>query len=110
MDKFDRIYQLHHILAGRRTPIPLADLMERLGASKATVYRLIAQLRDFLGAPVESDPELGGFRYRSCPDGRAYELPGLWLTAQELQASVTLRQRVRDELEEAAGLYRSDGA
>jgi predicted DNA-binding transcriptional regulator YafY len=98
MDKFDRIYQLHHILAGRRTPIPLADLMERLGSSKATVYRLIAQLRDFLGAPIESDPELGGFRYRPGPDGRAYELPGLWFTAQELQALIVF-DRLLDSLE-----------
>jgi predicted DNA-binding transcriptional regulator YafY len=98
MDKFDRIYQLHHILAGRRTPIPLADLMERLGSSKATVYRLIGQLRDFLGAPIESDPELGGFRYRLSPDGRAYELPGLWFTAQELQALIVF-DRLLDSLE-----------
>ena len=38
VDKFDRIYQLHHILAGRRTPIPFEDLRERLGCSKATAY------------------------------------------------------------------------
>ena len=63
MDKFDRIYRLHGIFAGRRTPIALAELMERLGCSKATVYRLIDVLRDYLGAPIVTDPELGGFRY-----------------------------------------------
>jgi hypothetical protein len=26
VDKFDRIYQMHHFLAGRRTPIPFEDL------------------------------------------------------------------------------------
>lgn len=74
MDKFDRIYELHRILASRRTPIPLADLMERLACSGATVYRLIAALRDHLGAPIEFDKELGGYEYSSSPDGRAYEL------------------------------------
>ncbi|MEQ1581437.1 MAG: hypothetical protein ABL964_12645 [Steroidobacteraceae bacterium] len=39
MDKFDRVYQLHSILAGRKTPISLSDLMEWLEGSKATVYR-----------------------------------------------------------------------
>ena len=63
MDKFDRIYQLHHIFAGRRTPVALADLMERLDCSKATVYRLIDVLRDSLAAPIVTDTELGGFRY-----------------------------------------------
>ncbi|MCW5622377.1 MAG: transcriptional regulator [Burkholderiales bacterium] len=98
VDKFDRIYQLHQIFAGRRTPIPVQDLMEKLGCSKATVYRLIDLMRDFLGAPIESDPELGGFRYAPTPNGRAYELPGLWFTAQELQALIVF-DRLLENLE-----------
>jgi len=35
MDRFDRVYQLHSILAGRKTPIALNDLMDRLECSKA---------------------------------------------------------------------------
>jgi len=34
MDKFDRIYRLHQIFASRRTPIQLADLMQRLDQSR----------------------------------------------------------------------------
>lgn len=98
MDKFDRIYRLHHILTGRRTPIALADLMERLDCSKATVYRLIDVLRDYLAAPIVTDPELGGFRYAPDPNGRAYELPGLWFSAQELQALVVF-DRLLESLE-----------
>jgi len=30
VDRFDRIYRLHRILAGRRTPIPFEDLREAL--------------------------------------------------------------------------------
>ena len=44
VDKFDRIYQLNRILAGRRTPIALEDLMERLECSKATAYRTLTLL------------------------------------------------------------------
>lgn len=98
MDKFDRIYQLHHIFAGRRTPVALADLMERLDCSKATVYRLIDVLRDSLAAPIVTDSELGGFRYAPDPNGRAYELPGLWFSAQELQALVVF-DRLLENLE-----------
>ncbi|MGB7543543.1 MAG: WYL domain-containing transcriptional regulator [Burkholderiales bacterium] len=98
MDKFDRIYQLHHILAGRRTPIPLENLMTRLECSKATVYRLIHALEYYLGAPIERDEELDGFRYRSTSDGRAFELPGLWFSAKELQALIVF-QRLLQTLE-----------
>jgi predicted DNA-binding transcriptional regulator YafY len=95
MDKFDRIYKLHHILVGRRTPIALEDLMTELECTKATVYRLIHVLENYLGAPIERDKELGGFRYRPTSDGRAFELPGLWFTAQELQALVVFQRLLR---------------
>lgn len=90
MDKYERIFRLHRILTSRRTPISVADLRERLeGCSRATLYRDIAFLRDELGAPLETDAGTGGLVYRPGPDGRAYELPGLWFSAAELQALVT---------------------
>ena len=61
VDKFDRIYDLHQILAGRRTPLPVDALMERLGCSRPSVYRLIRVLRDHLNAPIEFDRERGGY-------------------------------------------------
>ncbi len=85
MDKFDRIYALHRILAARRTPIGEAELCERLQCSRATMYRLVGALRDRLGAPLERVDDPAGFRY--APDAQAaYELPGLWFTEQELQS------------------------
>jgi proteasome accessory factor C len=75
--KFDRIYDLHRLLAGRRTPIALSDLMERLNCSRSTALRLVSLLKDQLGAPIDFDRDLGGYRYQPGPDGRAYELAGL---------------------------------
>lgn len=93
MDKYERIFRLHRILASRRTPISVADLRERLeDCSRATLYRDIAFLRDELGAPLDADPGTGGYIYRPGPDGRRYELPGLWFTADELQALVTFHE------------------
>jgi predicted DNA-binding transcriptional regulator YafY len=97
MDKFDRLYELHGVLSGRRTPIALPDLMARLDCSRATVLRLIALLRDKLSAPVHYERDADGYRYRPDPDGRAYELPGLWFNARELQALLTM-QRVLGEI------------
>jgi predicted DNA-binding transcriptional regulator YafY len=92
MDKYDRIFQLHRALAGRRTPVSADDLMARLDCSRATLYRVIAFLRDRLGAPIEHDADRAGFVYAPTVDGRPYELPGLWFTAAELQALVAFRQ------------------
>ena len=57
MSKVERLYHLHNILNQRRTPISRQDLMERLECSQATLYRLVGELRDFLGAPIEQDPD-----------------------------------------------------
>ena len=78
MDKFDRIFQLHAILAARKTPIPLEDLMARLECSKATLYRALNTLKDTLHAPVIFDADLGAFRYADAVGAIAFELPGLW--------------------------------
>jgi predicted DNA-binding transcriptional regulator YafY len=91
MSKVERLYHLHNILSQRRTPISRHDLMERLECSQATLYRLVAELRDFLGAPLEQDPETRGFYYdRSYR--QPFELPGIWISPQELQALLTARQ------------------
>jgi len=64
--------------------------MEELGCSQATLYRLIAELRDQLGAPLEQDPEGRGFFYDRQLAGH-FELPGLWISPDELQALLTAR-------------------
>jgi hypothetical protein len=69
MDKFDRIFQLHAILAARKTPIPLEDLTARLECPKATLYRAITFLKDRLHAPVEFDTEVGASGTRPAAGG-----------------------------------------
>jgi proteasome accessory factor C len=96
MDKFDRIFQLHAILASRRTPIALEDLLARLECSKPTLYRAIAVLKDRLHAPVEFDRDTGGFRYATEKGASAFELPGLWFTPAELQALAVMRRLLKD--------------
>jgi proteasome accessory factor C len=96
MDKFDRIFQLHAILASRRTPISLEDLLARLECSKPTLYRAIAVLKDRLRAPVEFDRETGGFRYATEKGVSAFELPGLWFTSAELQVLAVMQRLLKD--------------
>ena len=91
MSKVERLYHLHNILNQRRTPISRQDLMERLGCSQATLYRLIGELRDFLGAPIEQDEENRGFYYDRSYE-QPFDLPGIWISPGELQALLTARQ------------------
>jgi len=91
MSKVERLYHLHNILSQRRTPISRQDLMERLECSQATLYRLVAELRDYLGAPLEQDPDNRGFYYDRSYD-QPFELPGIWISPAELQALLTARQ------------------
>lgn len=91
MDRFDRIYKLHQILAGRRTPVSRKRLQERMECSRATVMRTIECLRDYLRAPIEYDRERNGYYYAQGQDG-PYELPGLWFNLSELQALLASQQ------------------
>lgn len=91
MSRREKLYHLHDILRQRRTPISRQALMDELGCSQATLYRLIAELRDVLGAPLEQDPETRHFYYDRSLAG-SFELPGLWISPEELQALLTARQ------------------
>jgi proteasome accessory factor C len=96
MDKFDRIFHLHAILADRRTAIPLEDLMARLECSKPTIHRAINVLKDTLRAPVVFDTAAGGYRYAPASGSGTFELPGLWFTPAELQALAIMRRLLKD--------------
>jgi len=80
----ERLYHLHAILRQRRTPITRQVLMDELGCSQATLYRLIGELRDHLGAPLEQDPDSRGYYYDRSLAGH-FELPGLWISPEELR-------------------------
>ncbi|MDR3393414.1 MAG: WYL domain-containing protein [Parasulfuritortus sp.] len=82
MDRMQRIFKLHQILAGRRYPIPRSQLETELECSRATLTRILDEMRTFFDAPIEFDKEAGGYTYSR----DAYELPGLWFTPSELLA------------------------
>jgi predicted DNA-binding transcriptional regulator YafY len=93
MDRYERILTLHRLLKSARYPVTLARLMDELGCSRATAYRDLAFLRDALGAPIESEGENAAFHY-AANEAERFELPGLWLTSEELQALLALNELV----------------
>jgi predicted DNA-binding transcriptional regulator YafY len=88
----DRLKQLLRLLSHRRA-IPANDLQYEMGISRATLTRYIRDMRDTLGAPVEFDRELGGYRLiaHTHDFGPQFELPGLWFTAEEVHALLTMQ-------------------
>lgn len=110
MDKFDRIQSLHRILKQRKTPVTLVALSQRLECSPKTVQRTIEQMRNHLNAPIEFDRARHGYRYQG-DLASMFELPGIWLTAEELQSLTALLNLInsmgssllKDELQSVEG-------
>jgi len=87
----ERIYKIHRLLENNRAP-SLARIMEELEVSRATVKRDIEYMRCRLQAPIEYDRERGGYCYAAGPGGEPYQLPGIWLTSEELHALLLIEQ------------------
>ena len=92
MSKIERIYQIDQLLAERKF-VPRAELQERLGVSWATLKRDLNYLKDRLNAPIIFDRELGGYRFAKEDKhfGPQYELPGMWFSAEEIHALLTMQ-------------------
>ncbi|MAA74506.1 MAG: transcriptional regulator [Salinisphaeraceae bacterium] len=90
MRRRERLLKLHEMLMHARVPVPKARLLEQLACSDATFYRVLAELRDELGAPVVASSDPPGYRYDDSLG--AFELPGLWFSAEEIYALLAAEQ------------------
>jgi len=94
MDRTERFYKIHQLLAARGT-VALRDLLHELGVSRATFKRDIEYMRDRLNAPIEWDRERRGYRFAGGAADR-YQLPGLWFNASEVRALLTMQHLLAD--------------
>ncbi len=92
MAQAERLYRLKSYLDAGRC-VSRALLLAELGISPATLKRDIAHLRDRMNAPVKWDRTHQGWRLDagSRLPGTQYELPGLWFTAEEIHALLTMQ-------------------
>lgn len=86
----ERFYQIDQLLNGKRS-VTFQEMMERLEVSRSTLKRDLAYMRDRLNAPIIFDKELGGYRFDKQGTGTQFELPGLWFTAEEIHALLTMQ-------------------
>ena len=92
MDRTERFYKIDRLLTERRC-VPMHALIEALGISRATVKRDLEYLKDRLHAPIVWDRTLRGYRYDvSDPRAADYKLPGLWFSAAEIHALLTMQR------------------
>lgn len=91
MDRLQRIYKLHQAVSSRRHPVSCQTLQDALECSRATVNRIIQEMRLYFNAPIEYDRSRNGYHY-ALSDGQTFELPGLWFSATELYALLTTQQ------------------
>jgi predicted DNA-binding transcriptional regulator YafY len=92
MGRTERFYKIDQMLHERRV-VSFAVLQEALGVSRATLNRDLEYLRERLHAPIIFDREASGYRFEhpSAVTGGQYELPGLWFSAEEVHALLTMQ-------------------
>jgi predicted DNA-binding transcriptional regulator YafY len=92
MDRTERLYKID-LLLNEQPGISFATLQDRLEVSRATLKRDLAYMKDRLNAPIVFDREAGGYRFDRAASavGDAYELPGLWFSAEEIHALLTMQ-------------------
>ncbi len=87
-----RLYRIEALIR-QHGHISLQQLLDDLEVSRATLKRDLDFLRSRMGAPIEYDALLGGYRFGQGYVGQPrHELPGLWFDESELHALLTAQQ------------------
>jgi predicted DNA-binding transcriptional regulator YafY len=89
MDRTERFYRIQRLLNQRKFATR-EMLLDDLGVSRATLKRDLAYMRDRMDVPIECDRERGYFLDEAAGSGRSFQLPGLWFSAAEVHALLTM--------------------
>jgi len=96
MDRLERLYRIHALLRSRRL-VRTQQFLDELEISRATFKRDLEVLRDRLRAPIVYDHGEEAYRYdATVADSALWQLPGLWFTADELRALLTMDRLLSD--------------
>lgn len=92
MNQTERIYKISTMIR-QRGLVSFAELQTALEVSRATLNRDLTHLRDRLHSPIIFDRDAGGYRLEGNPGAAKgqYELPGLWFSASEIHALLTMQ-------------------
>ena len=92
MGQTARLYKIHQMLENRRF-VTFQNFLDELEVSRATLKRDLVLMKDQLKAPIVFDRSLRGYRFdhETKQLGGKYELPGLWFSADEIRALLTMQ-------------------
>jgi len=85
MTNWDKVYKLYQILKSHKYSVPFEEILNKLECSKATFYRVKDFLQYILNAPIIYNKKYHGYEF-DYSGSDTIELPGLWFTADELEA------------------------
>lgn len=87
-----RLYRIEALIRSRGH-VSFQALLDDLEVSRATLKRDLEYLRSRMGAPIEYDRDLNGYRFGAeASAGARQELPGLWFNESELYSLLTAQQ------------------
>ncbi|RKT63077.1 putative DNA-binding transcriptional regulator YafY [Azonexus fungiphilus] len=89
MSQTERFYKIDQLLQSNKI-MSRQQLLDALQISWATLKRDLAFLKERFNAPIVYDRDAGGYRFSTPNTGPAYELPGLWFSAEETCALLTM--------------------
>ena len=94
MERSQRITRINALLS-RKGGATLAQIMEGLEVSRATVNRDLQLMRDQMNAPIFWDSYSGTYRLDLArQNGPEFMLPGMWITPPQAYALLTLNNMV----------------
>ncbi|TXT26797.1 MAG: Helix-turn-helix type 11 domain-containing protein [Rhodocyclaceae bacterium] len=89
MTKSERFGIIERMLLSRRS-VSFADMQQRLEVSRATLHRDLRDLRERMQVPIVCDHDTSTYRIDSSVE--RYELPGVWFSAGEIHALLSMQQ------------------
>ncbi len=96
MERTERFYKIQNLLRSRHF-VSMQDFMSELGVSRATFKRDLEYLRDRMCAPIVYDRDQKAYGFDpAVADSMLWQLPGLWFSADELQALLTMDRLLGD--------------
>ncbi len=89
MTQSERFGIIERMLLSRRS-VTFAELQQRLEVSRATLHRDLRDLRERMQVPIVYERETGTYHIDSSVE--RYELPGMWFSAGEIHALLSMQQ------------------
>jgi len=89
MTQSERFSIIERMLLSRRS-VTFADMQQRLEVSRATLHRDLRDLKERMQVPIVCDRTTGAYRIDASVE--RYELPGVWFSAGEIHALLSMQQ------------------